>query len=814
MFQSGQRRRVGEFSDEFAMTSPLLGKRLQILFSLLSVIAVLVIGAAGFLYYQMRGSLAQLDGTVALAGLSSPVKIERDAAGVPRLTGANRTDVARALGYVHGQDRFFQMDLLRRRAAGELAELFGPGALSVDRGARLHGFRRTAAQVVAALPEEHRALLDAYVAGANAGLAALNKKPWEYLVLRVDPAPWTAEDSLLCVYAMWFDLQDDTGHYDLAMRALQNAYGASGVAFFAPRGTSADAAIDGTTFPAAELPALRLKSADDKETAARAPDWAEPAPLPGSNSFAVDGAHSASGVALLANDMHLGLSVPQVWYRAELNWTDANGATQRVVGVTLPGAPTIAVGSNGAIAWGFTNSYVDTTDVVVIETYADLQYRSPAGWRDIEERAETIKVKGEADETLTTRWTEWGPIIGPADAGRYYVLRWNAHSPESANLNIAALETARTTEEAIAIAHRVGMPNQNILIADRAGRIAWSLTGKIPKRVGFDGRLPVTWGYGDRKWDGWLAESEVPVVADPADGVLWTANNRIVGGDAYAKLGDAGYDNGNRAKAIRDDLRELVAKKKATPADLLAVQLDDRGKYLERWQKLLLEVLHDEAVAQKKERAEMRDLVQAWGGHASIDSAGYRLLRGFRTKVTERTLAPFLEKPQRSYEKFRFGTMTEDAVWRLVSEKPARLLNPDHRSWESLLLAAVDDVIADADKAGTPLARFTWGARNTLRMQHPFSRFLPSWLAHFINMPAEQLPGDSQMPRVQSMTFGASQRLVVAPGREDEAIFHMPGGQSGHPLSPFYRAGHDDWAKGRASPLLPGATAHTLTLAP
>lgn len=805
------------------MTSPLV-KRLQILLSVLSVLVVLALAAFGWGYYQLRGSLPQLDGAQRLAGLAAPVKIERDAQGVPRITGATRADVSRALGFLHAQDRFFQMDLLRRRAAGELAEIFGPAALPIDRRARLHGFRATAAKVVAALPAEDRAILDAYVAGANAGLAALGKTPWEYQVLRVAPRAWTAEDSILAVYAMWFDLQDSTGHEDLTRRALQTAYGASGLAFFDPRGSSADAALDGTTFPAPDLPALRLKAPEEKPTAALAPDFYEPALLPGSNSFAVDGAHTTTGAALLANDMHLGLNVPHVWYRAELNWTDAAGTARRVVGVTFPGTPTMAAGSNGAIAWGFTNSYIDTTDVVVIDTYADLQYRAPGGWKDIEDRTEIIKVKGEPDVSLTVRWTEWGPIIGPADEGRYYVVHWTAHSPEAMNLDLTHLETAATVEEGIAIAHHVGMPNQNILLADRVGRIAWTLTGKIPKRAGFDGRVPVNWGYGDRRWDGWLPESEVPVVSTAPlglpgeivvhEGALWTANNRIVGGGALAKIGDGGYDNGHRAAAIRDDLRELVAKKKAAPLDLLAIQLDDRGRYLERWQKLFLDVVTDEAVAQKKARGEMRDLVRAWNGRASTDSAAYRILRTFRAKVSERTLAPFLDKPQRSYEAFRWGTMTEDAVWRLISEKPARLLNPDHRSWESLLLAAADDVLADADQAGGTLAKYTWGARNTLKMQHPLARVMPAWLARFVSMPAEPLPGDSNMPRVQGISFGASERLVVSPGHEDEAIFEMPGGQSGHPLSSFFRAGHDDWAQGRAAPLLPGKAAHTLTLTP
>lgn len=796
------------------MTSP-LRKRLQILLSVLSLLAAAALGTAVWFYVHMRGSLAQLDGSAALAGLGAPVKVERDALGVPRLTGASRLDVARALGFLHGQDRFFQMDLLRRRAAGELAELFGPAALETDRSARLHGFKRTAEQVVAALPAGQRALLEAYVAGVNAGLGALRSQPWEYTVLRTAPRPWTTGDSILCVYAMWFDLQDSTGRHDLENYSVRVAFGASGLNFFSPRGTSADAALDGSTVPPPELPAMRLKAPDEKKVAMTpAPSPLASDLVPGSNSFAVDGRRSASGAAILANDMHLGLNLPHVWYRAELAWRDEAGAAHRVVGVTFPGAPTMAVGSNGSLAWGFTNSYIDTTDVVLVETYADLQYRSPAGWRDIEDREEIIKVKGEPDAKLTVRWTEWGPLVAPAGDGSYYALRWSAHAVEAVNLNLGLLETARSVDEGIALAPRVGMPNQNILLADRAGRIAWTLTGKIPRRVGFDGRVPVSWGYGDRKWNGWLEDREVPVVADPADGVLWTANNRIVGGEALAKIGDGGYDVGHRGRAIRDDLRALVARKKAEPADLLAVQLDDRAVFLDRWRELMLGTLTDEAVAQKPARGELRELVRAWGGHASVDSAGYRILRVFRTRVTERVLAAFLPSVQRTYEEFRWDARIDDSVWMLVTEKPARLLNPEHTSWESLLLAAADDVLADAEKAGLTLARYTWGARNTLRMQHPFARFAPSWLAGFLRMPAEQLPGDGNLPRVQGVAFGASQRLVVEPGREEQAIFHQPGGASGHPLSPFFAAGHDDWAKGRPAPLLPGPAKHTLTLAP
>jgi len=794
--------------------SPLLRPRLQALLSVLSLLLVLALGVLAYGWWQVRRSLPPLDGSRPLPGLAAAVKVERDARGVPTITGTTRADVARATGFLHAQDRYFQMDLLRRRGAGELAELFGPTAVGVDQSARLHGFRRTAENIVATLPAADRALLEAYVAGVNAGLAALAAKPWEYVVLRTEPAAWRAEDSLLCIFAMWFDLQDDRGHYERSLHALRLAHGTSVLNFLAPVGDTHDAALDGTTFPAPAPPAIRFEAPAAQPTAAL--DFSSPE-LPGSNSFAVDGRHSATGAALVANDMHLGLNVPHIWYRAVLQWTDAGGP-RRVAGVTLPGVPAMVVGSNGRIAWGFTNSYIDTVDVVPVETeaVAGILYRHAAGWAEIEDRVETIKVKGAEPVAFTARWTKWGPIVAGPDDGRYLALRWNAHDPASTNLNLLRLETADNVAEALAIGHRSGIPNQNLLVGDAAGRIAWTVTGTIPRRLGYDGRLPVSWAYGDRHWEGWLKPDEVPVVADPAAGYLWTANQRLVGGDALAKLGDGGYNDGFRGGAIRDALRDLAASgRPATPADLHAIMLDDRGPYLDRWQKLLLATLDEPALAGKKLRADLRAAAADWGGRAVPGSAGYRIVRAFRQHVIERTLSPFFGRARAYYAEFAPNRLhTEDAVWQLVTARPARLLNPEHATWESLLLAAADDVLLDAAKDGVAPAQFTWGKRNTLRMQHPFSRFLPGPLARWLDMPADQLPGDTNMPFVQGPRFGQSQRMIVSPGHEDQGILTLPGGQSGHPMSPFYRASHDDWAKGRPAPFLPGPTRHTLTLTP
>ena len=789
--------------------------RFQILLSVLSLLLVLAGAVSIYAWWQIRGSLAQLDGEIRVVGLSAPALIERDAHGVPVITGATRPDVARSLGFLHAQERFFQMDLLRRSGAGELSELFGAAALDLDRSHRLHGFRPTAQKALAQASPSERAIIEAYTTGVNRGLTALKQKPWEYLVLRTEPKPWLMEDSFLAIYAMWFDLQDWRGNTELNRNAIRLALGTPAMNFFAPQGTSWDAALDGSNFPIAPLPHLLLKQKDERpETASTGEPTSDV--VIGSNSFAVAGDHTEHGAALLANDMHLNFSVPQIWYRAAFKWTDDQGA-HRVDGVTLPGTPAMTVGSNGHVAWSFTDAYVDTTDVVVVETdgIGQIQYRTTRGWIDIDDRTEFINVKGAEPESFTARWTEWGPIIGGPDKGRYLTLNWTAHSPEATNFTALELETSRTTAQAVDIMHRSGIPNENAIVADSAGTIAWTIIGKIPRRVGFDGRLPVSWAYGDRSWNGWLTPAETPVVK-PTDGLLWSGNQRPLGGDSLALLGDGGYDRGARAQQIRDDLRILAsAGKKITTTDLLKVQLDDRAIFLQRWQELLLTVLTDDAVAGRNGRAELREAVRLWNGHASPDSAAYRLVRTFRVRTAERALSPFFSRAEEYYEKFSWRRLHyDDALWQLVQEKPVALLNPAHKSWDSLLLAAADDVLNDAAKAGLSPQKFTWGRYNLLKMHHPFSRFLPGPIASLINMPAEPMAGDNNMPRVANTTHGASQRLVVAPGREAEGIFHMPGGQSGHPLSPFFRTGHSDWSQGKPSPLQPGPTKHRLTLKP
>ena len=786
--------------------------------ALLAAAALLVAGAL-WLYAQLRSSLPQLDGTFTAAGIAGEVTVERDALGVPTISAASRADVAYGLGFVHAQDRFFQMDLLRRQSAGELAELFGARAAAVDRQRRVHRFRSRAGAVLAALPATDRAALDGYVAGVNAGLAALGGTSWEYLLLGVEPRPWSAEDSILAVHTMYFQLNDERAARESTRGLIHDLLGQAAFEFLAPLGDGWDAPIVGEPYGPPPIPgpeSLDLRGAAGAEEPLAA-DRLEPAPLTavGSNNWARAGGRTAHGGALLANDMHLPLGLPHVWYRASLRYRDAGGGERRVTGVSLPGTPLVVVGSNGQVAWGFTNTYGDWVDLVILEPDPDNPdgaYLTADGPRAFTRHAETVRIKGGEAQTFDVLETVWGPVLDTDHRGRRRALRWVAHDPRAVRFELLQLEAAGDVEEAVEVANRAGAPPQNYLVADAGGRIAWTVLGPIPRRFGHDGRLPSSWAQGDRGWDGYLEPSEYPRVLDPPAGRLWTANGRVASGEMMARIGLGTYAQGGRASQIRDRLFALGA---ASEADMLAIQLDDEARFLGRWRELLLGVLTDEATAGEPRRAELRRLVEDWGGRAAVDSAGFRMVRAYRLFVAERLFeaitAPCREADQ-SFDFFRLP-LYEGPLWQLVRQRPPHLLPPLHPSWDDLLLAVADELIDHFTADGAELAARTWGESNTVRIRHPFSHAMPL-LSRWLDMPPTPLPGDAHMPRFQSASEGASQRLAVSPGREAEGYFHMPGGQSGHPLSPHYRDSQAAWAGGEPSPFLPGPTVHTLTLRP
>ena len=781
------------------------------------VALLLVLGTGLWVRGLITGSLPILDGEVAAAGISEDVTIERDDLGVPTIGGSNRSDIAFGLGFVHAQERFFQMDLLRRKGAGELSELFGAATLEADRAARVHRFRALARRIAHNMPHDERRLQQAYTEGVNAGLAALGQTPFEYQLLRLEPEPWLDEDTTLVLYAMYFELNDEVGNRESARGLIEDLLEPGLAEFLVPAGTSWDAPLDGGTMA---VPPMPVAPVTDSETPAAAAatfliEDDSTVLILGSNNWAVAGSRTADGRAILADDMHLGLSLPNTWYRASMVWPSDDGRAEpnRITGVTLPGTPAMIVGSNTRVAWGFTNSYGDWTDLVILEMDGE-KYLTPDGLRDFDIHEETIRILGGEPVTFEVRWTVWGPVIDEDHRGRPRVLRWIAHDPEGANLGLVGLEQVSTIEEAMTAANKTGMPPQNFVVADDTGRIGWTIIGSIPNRQGFSGLVPSSWADGSHSWDGWLSPENYPRIVDPEDGILWTANNRQVSGEMLEILGVGGYDLGARARQIRDD---LLALSEADEEDMLAIQLDDRALFIKRWRRLALNILTDEAVAGHPRRETFRQLVETtWTGHASVDSQGYRLARAFRLETFELVYNRFMAPCIEADERFNLGRAVqwEDSLWRMVTEQPAQLLGPDHATWDEALLTAVDNTMDYFEsEIGLDPELWTWGRRNTVTIQHPISLAVPQ-LAGWLDLPSIELPGDSMMPRVQGPRFGASERFAVSPGREAEGYFHMPGGQSGHPLSPHYRTGHEAWIEGQPTPFLPGETETILTLVP
>jgi penicillin amidase len=789
-------------------------------------------GGALWLRSQLRQSLPLLDGEAILPGLAGPVAVDRDGLGIPWVRASGRADAARALGFLHAQDRFFQMDLARRDAAGELAELVGAIALDRDRGRRLHRFRSLARKVLERSSPEVQAIVTAYTEGVNRGLAALAARPFEYLALRVPPVSWRPEDSVLVLYSMFLDLHDESGAREARLGLMHDLLPAGLVAFLAPPGDEWDGPIVGPAFEPPPVPGpdvFDLRSSRTQSSTSR-PSPVQPAVTPadwpvepvddiaspgGSNNWAVAGRLTPNGSAVVANDMHLSIGIPNIWYRARITWRD--GAEEpEVAGVTLPGLPAVVVGSNTHVAWGFTNSWGDWIDLVVIDPDPDdpNRYLTPDGPRAFGSDVETIHVKDGDSTRLEIETTIWGPVIDRDHRGRRRVARWTAYDLDAVNLDFVGLERARTLDDAMAAAVRLGIPPQNIVIGDRQGRIGWTIAGRIPRRIGFDGRVPASWADGRRRWDGWLPYEEYPAVADPPLGRIWTANNRVVDGVGYARIGDGGLDHGARARQIRDALVHIDV---ATPASMLAIQLDDRALLLERWRTVLLDALTPDAIADNPGRASFRRLVETtWTGRASVDSAAYRFVRTFRLVLARDVLGALTSACTNADARFNVlaSRMFETPLWRLVQARPTHLLHPRHADWQAQLMAAVDATIAEVTEDGAhAIDSRTWGAYNAPVIRHPLSRALPVG-GRWLDIPAKPIGGDNDMPRVQTLVFGATERMVVSPGHEPEGILHMPVGQSGHPLSRHYRDSHAAWVEGRPTPFLPTAAMHRLTLVP
>ena len=766
-------------------------------------LVVLTIGAA---YFTMRASLPKLDGDIAAAGFKSPVSVTRDNQGTVNIASKDALDAMRALGFIHAQERFFEMDLARRSAAGELSALLGEATIKIDKEKRAHRLRARMTSKWPLASAQDQEWLRVYTEGVNAGLTALNARPWQYFVLRTQPEPWREVDSMLVVGEMHYMLQSRGFEDRFSEALLRRQIGDAVFDWLKPAGGAWDATLDGSVITSPALPSaamLNVRSDATTQNAAMTPQQSNNETAIGSNNWAIGGTLTANGGAILADDMHLGLGVPNIWFRAQFNIGEG-AAAQRAIGVTLPGVPGVIVGSNGKIAWGFTNGYGQWFDWVEIQPGSELA-------ASVKTIRETIAVKGASPIELDVRETSAGPILRTINKTDY-ALNWTLYREGGVNVGASAMMLANSIDEAISVAHLAGSPHQNVVIADNKGNIAWTILGRIPAYPPGVVRKRGTFTTPDAVPTGWLAPEKYPIIKNPPDARLWTANSRQLGGDGGDIIGDGGFDLGARAGQIRDRLREqkIFDEKK-----LYAIQLDNESRFLKRWSDLALATAT--AKPNDKTSAVAKEL-KAWNGRADTDQTGHRIARTFRQQVIDQLWKSWLAAAQRGRQGSPVASTGEDgrfeyAVWQALEARATHLLPTPFPTWDDFLAAQVANVVDDLTKQNVPLNEATWGKRNTANIRHPFTHAMP-FLSGVLNMPKSPQAGDNHMPMVAAPTLGASQRMVVSPGFEEQGIFVMPGGQSGHPLSPFYGAGHNDWLTGKPGSLLAGETTHTLRFVP
>lgn len=752
---------------------------------LLLVVVVLALGGTAIVYGVLTLSLPTLDGKGRSDAVTQPVKVARDTLGQAVITAATRHDAAYGLGYAHGQDRFFQMDLLRRNAAGELSELFGKAALALDKKMRFHQLRKRSQAILKTLPEADKQLLKSYAQGVNEGLAQVGYPSFEYLLTGAEQQPWQSEDSLLVIFSMYLDLQTATFERDQALIQIQQQYGAKMVEFLT-QPSQYQAALDGSVLtpytqtipqlPTQPLAAIKSITANLEV---------------GSNNWAVTADLTNTQAAMLSDDMHLSMAVPVIWYRAQLNYTHNNQAYQ-VTGVSLPGAPAIVVGSNNKIAWGFTNGYIDTADWVALTD-------SSKTWQV----NEVITLDNGNDEIYPLTLSEYGPV--KYINNQPYALSWAAHQPYAVDMQLLQLEQAETVDDALNIASNVGIPVQNLMVVDSQGSAAWKHMGGIPART-----VPSELAINESEYVATWQQNEVirPFVKNPESGRLWTGNSRVVSAEDNARFGNGGYALGARAMQIRDRLFE---KQQFNEGDFYQLQLDNQARFLTPWHSLLLEQLKQ----QPEHNADYINALDNWQQCACSTSVGYTLVKTYRDELIN-ILFSSIEASLNQQD----GTLSyvkrdlEPAVWQLIKAQPASWVNPQFTNWEQQLQAAFEQTLAQLTaKFGNNIQNWQWGKVNELAIEHPFAKQIPL-LSKLLNMPTAPGFGDSYMPAVQKTSFGASQRFIAQPGYLESAILTVPGGQSGHPLSEFYRAGFDEYVEGKHTPLLPQPFMHQIEIVP
>ncbi len=776
-----------------------------------------------------RTRLAKTSGNLRLSGLHAPVEVIRDRWGVPHIYGQSVQDVLFAQGFVHAQDRLWQMEFQRRLVAGRLAEVLGAAALPVDRWMRILTMRRVAEREVALLRPEVRDEIDAYVAGVNA-LLSLGRLPVEFTLLRHRPEPWTAADTLSWAKMMAWTLSVNW-ETELLRGRLIACLGPERVAelepgYFARYPTIAQTS-DLTGF--GNLSGLAFERA----TAART--FAGPAAQEGlgSNSWVIAGSRTATGRPLLANDMHLLMGIPSVWYENHLV-SRAAGDDIEVTGVTFPGIPYVVAGHNAHVSWGFTNGFADVQDLYMEHLRRTdggrVQYEYQGEWLDAEMLQEEIRIKGGQRVVQEVVITRHGPVInalapdlaGDGSAGLTeggpLALQWTSLQPATAAHALCAMSRARTCLEFREALREWAGPVQNTVYADVDGNIGYSLPGNIPIRARGDGRVPVPGWTGEYEWTGYIPFDELPHLYNPPQGYIVTANNKVVGDD-YPYFLSTEYCMADRAQRITEliESRRTLKGRCIDVAFIRRMHFDQVSPTAQGIARLLGQLATDDA-----ELAEVVRLMRDWDGSIAANSPAAAIYEVFMRRAVALLLT---------------GKIGVDLAVRYAGKGPTPALADSslfgHRSWEWLqeTLATQDshwfdlghDENRDAvlrlalrhtvdflkERLGPGPGDWAWGKLHKLRYVHVVGQ-APA-LAPIFNRGPYPAGGDantiwaaaSSLHTVDSdQIIGPPYRHISDLGDWRNSLGLLAPGNSGQPGSQHYDDQVDAWFEGGYHPLL------------
>jgi penicillin amidase len=826
---------------------------LRILYYSVCVLLVAIIAAVWWLCWIGRSPLPQLDGSVAVPGISSKVRVVRDGQGVPTIEAATLEDLFFAQGYVTAQDRLWQMDFMRRAAAGELSEVIGESTVKMDREQRILGLRLAAEAAEKNISARDRAYFDAYARGVNAFLEShRDRLSLEFRLLKYTPRPWTVTDSLLVGARMVQDLNHSSNPPALTREKILAKLGPELTADLYVNSSWRDRPPTAVRRIEDE-PATKSGDGDDDDDEEVDPEGgpgrlisslaarhvpqglkpaffqglngaAEAAPYPkptyelveadlfspGSNNWVVSGQHTVSGKPLLSNDMHLDHQMPNLWFEAHLKITTTATTTTTgnfdVAGVTLPGIPFVIVGHNQRIGWGFTNVGPTVEDDFIEEFNAQGQYKTPAGWVDAQHRLETIHVKGKPDVTLDVVTTRHGPIINDLLPGetRKIALRWTLQ--DGMGLMFFDVDSAQNWDEFRKAFSTFGAPGQNVMYADVDGHIGYQATGRVPIRAAGDGSLPVGGSDDAHEWKGWIPFGEMPHVYDPPSGILATANGRITP-DGYKYSISTNWDAPWRTDRI---YRVLESGKKFAPADMLTLQMDVSSTY-DRFcaDKFVYAVDHAANASERAKRA--AEILRDWDGRMSADSAAPTIETIARGELVRLLLEPKLgaaasgpnpgaRSGALSWKSYRWSM---SSVWleNVLTKQPARWLPSGYPDYESLLTAAVENAVQQTGPAGndpsrvnsrapSDLSQWTWGKYYPIEIDHLVLSQLPL-IGRFTGPGLHSLSGSNYTVKAVGRGVGASERATWNFASFDESTLNLVTGESGIFLSPYYM---DQWA--------------------